>query len=394
MRVIQVLDAFYPAEVYGGVLVAEKIIERVNYTYPTSVISTDLKTLTPLMRLLEFPAHYFGASIKRARAYRFPKLLPIIAPRVLQLLFSEIGRNKKEEVIIHSHTYLSLSSFFSAIVRAVCPRVRFVHQPHYHPFPGGKKRGYWVRRLYDWTIGKYILHSADRIVVMSESEKSDLSKIFKNDSKIVIIPHGVRNFILDSKHKRFRRNYGLGEKDFIILCVSRVGNELLDFFIELMKNIKDGVKSLIVGGVWGKDISEEGLKRKIKVSGLEKRIIITGYLSEETLAHAYFCSDVFIKPTHYEAFGIAFLEAMSAGLPILSYRVGALPELIEEGVNGFLFEEGEIKKIAKKVNELSNNPGLIEKIARNNREKAKRYLWDNILDRYIEIYKELARQIS
>ena len=87
MKVIQVLDAFYPSEVYGGVLVAEKIIEKLKNRYPASTVTTDLSTIAPMKRLWELPPTYHNAPIRRAKAYRFPKLLPLISPKALNLLF-------------------------------------------------------------------------------------------------------------------------------------------------------------------------------------------------------------------------------------------------------------------------------------------------------------------
>lgn len=393
MNIIQVLDAFYPAEAYGGVLLAEKIIEKLNHRYSTSVVTTDLKTLAPVQRLLETPKQYYGATIRRARAYRLPKLLPIVSPKALILLFSEISKTK-EVIIIHSHTYLSINSLFAAFARIVCPRVRFVHQPHFHPFPGGTRRGYFARRFYDYTVGKLILRMADKIIIMSEAEKDNLLNIFKDYSKIILIPHGVRSSMYVPIKKKFRRRLGIQEKDFVILCVSRVGSEQVDFFIRLIRNVSKRMKTVIVGGVWGKNMTLEKLNKKIERAGLKGRIYITGYLSESLLIDVYYSSNIFIKPTHFEAFGIVFLEAMSAGLPILSHRVGSLPELIEEGVNGFLFEEDEIEQMSEKINELALNKNLRDKIAKNNREKAKKFLWDNILVRYIELYENLAKELT
>ena len=256
MKIIQVIDAFYPSEAYGGVLVAEKIVEKLENRHPASTVTTDLSTIAPMKRLWEFPSTYFSAPIRRARAYRFPKLLPLVSPKALMILFSEV-RRESGAVIIHSHTYLSLNSLFAASARIVIPRVRFVHQPHFHPFPGGSRLGYYARVFYDKMIGRFILSCADKIVLMSNAEKENLLKTFADKGKTVIIPHGVRNFIADNNWRDLRKRLSLERGDFIILCVSRVGIELVEFFIGLMKRLRKGFKVVIVGGIWGHNLTKE-----------------------------------------------------------------------------------------------------------------------------------------
>jgi glycosyltransferase involved in cell wall biosynthesis len=74
--------------------------------------------------------------------------------------------------------------------------------------------------------------------------------------------------------------------------------------------------------------------------------------------------------------------------------VGALPEIVEEGKNGFLFNEGDDETIAEKIEELKANKKLYREISNRNQKKAKQYGWDSILEQYIKIYEELAKEIE
>jgi len=270
-------------------------------------------------------------------------------------------------------------------------KCKVVLQPHFHPFHGGTTAGYLVRKIHDRTIGRFLVKKADSIIVMSNIEKNAMCALGADREKINCIPHGIEPSEISQKEiEKFKFKYGITDKDKVIICISRIGSEIVKFFEQLLYLLDKDFIILLVGGL------TENLTRNSRnliPDHLRKRLILTGFLPCETLNAVYLMGDYFVKPTHYEAFGIAFLEAMSVGLPILSYRVGALPELIEGGANGFLFEVGEVDKIAQKIKELSINKKLYNKISENNREKAKRYQWDKVLDRYMEIYENLAREL-
>ena len=68
-------------------------------------------------------------------------------------------------------------------------------------------------------------------------------------------------------------------------------------------------------------------------------VYMAGFLHGEELAGAYASSDVFVMPSCTETLGLVILEAMSSGLPVVGARAGGIPELIEEGVSGYLFDE-------------------------------------------------------
>jgi glycosyltransferase involved in cell wall biosynthesis len=102
---------------------------------------------------------------------------------------------------------------------------------------------------------------------------------------------------------------------------------------------------------------------------------------------AYMASaDVFVLPSLSEGFGIAALEAMAMGLPIIATKVGGLLEIIKDGENGFLVEPRNPVEIAEKCVLLLTNDDLRASISRNNREKAKDYSWEKVIERLEKVY--------
>jgi len=388
--VIQIVGLYYPAPMYGTAVVARKIAEKAYKNgFLSFVLTTDLFSYCPYKRLKLTPEKFNGVTIERANTLPFPKMYPYF-PIDIFLKLSKILNGSYG--IIHAHTYLDLSSFFVGFYKAIKKPCQFVLQPHFHPFPGGTLWGRLIRNIHDGTIGKSLVKMADSVIVMSDVEKHAMQKLGASVEDIIKLPHGIESLNVEKKRdKELKNKWKLNKNHRLIICVSRIDTAVVPFFINLLNLLDKKFVVVLIGGLTG------NLTYKIKnviPKYLKKRFILTGFLPREALDAVYLMGDVFVKPTHYEAFGIAYLEAMSAGLPILSYRVGALPELIKDDENGFLFEVGEIGKIAEKIKELCENKKLYQKISENNKNKAKKYLWNDVLDRYMKLYEELARQIS
>jgi glycosyltransferase involved in cell wall biosynthesis len=82
-------------------------------------------------------------------------------------------------------------------------------------------------------------------------------------------------------------------------------------------------------------------------------------------------SDIFVLPTYAEAMPMSVIEAMAAGLPVISTRVGGIPELIEDGVDGILFAPGDVGALAEKISFLLNNKDTRIKIGKKAKQKAR-----------------------
>ncbi|HEX8566449.1 MAG TPA: glycosyltransferase family 4 protein [Pyrinomonadaceae bacterium] len=82
-------------------------------------------------------------------------------------------------------------------------------------------------------------------------------------------------------------------------------------------------------------------------------------------------SDIFVLPTYAEAMPMSVIEAMAAGLPVISTRVGGIPELIEDGVDGILFAPGDVSALAEKISFLLNNKDTRIRIGKKAKQKAR-----------------------
>jgi N-acetyl-alpha-D-glucosaminyl L-malate synthase BshA len=104
-------------------------------------------------------------------------------------------------------------------------------------------------------------------------------------------------------------------------------------------------------------------------------------------------SDIFLLPSEDESFGLAALEAMSCGVPVVATNVGGLKELISHGVDGYLTGVGDPEALANYSLEILQDPELQEKLGRNAREKVLgTYIPDKIVPQYEDLYKEILKE--
>lgn len=118
-------------------------------------------------------------------------------------------------------------------------------------------------------------------------------------------------------------------------------------------------------------------------------VFMAGFLHGEELASAYASSDIFVMPSRTETLGLVILEAMSSGLPVVAARDGGIPELIEDGVSGYLFDN-ESQAIAA-IQQLLSSPAMREAIGLAARNQASQYGWKTATLQLLEHYRTACR---
>jgi glycosyltransferase involved in cell wall biosynthesis len=114
-----------------------------------------------------------------------------------------------------------------------------------------------------------------------------------------------------------------------------------------------------------------------------------GYLQGETLSQAYASGDVFVFPSALETFGLVLVEAMAAGLPVVSSRVGGAREVIEEGRTGYTFAVNDIDGMTEGVRRIAVSRERIAAMGRAARAFAETQTWPAMMDEVIDHYQRL-----
>ena len=119
-------------------------------------------------------------------------------------------------------------------------------------------------------------------------------------------------------------------------------------------------------------IRTEMVKRICREDGIEHCVRLLGPVSGQEKIDTFMKSDMFILPTYAENMPNTILEAMAAGLPVISTAVGAIPELIHQGENGFLIEPGDYQDLANRIEMLMENRELRTMMGAKSLEKVKK----------------------
>ena len=204
-------------------------------------------------------------------------------------------------------------------------------------------------------------------------------------SKIHLIPMGINlDEWGDSDGERFRRKYGLTGKRLLLFVGTKNYNKGAIHLLQAMNDIRKNVKDLVLVSL-GLSTKEWKKKKGILPEG---NLLDLGYVSEEEKRDAFDACDLFVMPSRYDSFGIVYLEAWRCGKPVIGARVGAIPEVIEEGKDGLLVEFGEVDQLASAIISLLNNPDLCREMGKAGRKKViDKFNWQKNIGKIEEVFK-------
>ena len=232
----------------------------------------------------------------------------------------------------------------------------------------------------------FAINKSDAVTAVSEDLKRDTYEHFDISRQIDVIP----NFINMKRYAYLAPN-GLKERfapngEPIMMHISNFRKvkrveDVVKVFSRVRQDIP--VKLIFIGdGPERYNVEQEcrhlGICSDIHFLGKTKSV-------ERFLVNA----DLFILPSETESFGLAALEAMAAGLPVISTNSGGLPEVNEHGYSGFLSDVGDVDSMTRHALELLNNPEMLARFKQQAKKQAAKFDLPNILPRYLELYKSL-----
>lgn len=250
----------------------------------------------------------------------------------------------------------------------------------------GRGFGVYFPWLFKNQISKLVLGNANAVIALTEDMKGKMERICNRD--VCVIPNGIdlEGFQDLPTKEVARESLGLDNNDRIVLLVANLrpvkGVRYLIEAINIVRSTETKVRLLLMGD--GEE--RQNLEAVVKSLNLEDCVSFTGKVPNEKVSEYMAASDVFVLPSLSEGFPMVILEAMASGLPIVATKVGGLPEIIEDGENGFLVQPKNPQQIAERVLLFLNNSELAEQISKNNQQKAKEYSWENIAQRLEDIY--------
>jgi glycosyltransferase involved in cell wall biosynthesis len=229
------------------------------------------------------------------------------------------------------------------------------------------------------------LKNMDHIIALSEFDVKALLSYGLSKDKITVIPNGV-----DTNKFIKRRKYVDDNSNLKILCVARFDlNKKYESIVYVMNQLKkDGlnVEAYFVGQI-SDDNYYNFLLGLINKYDLNEDIKLGIAIDDPELIDCYLSCDLFILPSSMETFPLVILEAMHAGLPIISTYVGGIPCIIKNGENGFLVDPNKPEQLYLRCKQLLLDDELRVRIGKHNKRIAKNYNWNEIAKKTYDLYR-------
>lgn len=305
--------------------------------------------------------------------------------------YEEIKRLQQEEQydIVHVHT--PVASFVTRLALKNDKKLKIVYTCHgFHFYKGGSL----INWMIFYPLEKMAATWTDSLVTINTEDYKVAKKFKLRNNGQVSKMHGVgiekEKYVIENFDKsKYRKKLGLDENDFVILVLAELNkNKNHIQLIKAMNLLKDkypNIKAVFAGT----GPLEEEIKNQIKENGLEDKISLLGWRND--VKELINLSDLVGLFSKREGLGKCLLEAMICGKCVISTNTRGPRELIEQDINGFMFEIGDIETTARSIEKIYLDNKLRHEFEERVVYTANKYLLDNVLNQLSDVYKEACQ---
>ena len=236
------------------------------------------------------------------------------------------------------------------------------------------------------TAVTFSINKSDIVTSVSQSLKDETMKLFNIRKDIKVIPNFIEsNKNLNDPHIECYRSAIANSNERIVTHISNFRKvkripDIIRIFYIIQQNIP--VKLMMVGDGPEKAVAETLCEEL----GISEKVIFFGNSNEIDRILSY--TDLFLLPSETESFGLAALEAMACGVPVISSNAGGLSEVNYDGISGYLSEVGNVDEMAQNALKILKDDQTLNIFKNNALETAKKFDIKNILPLYEAIYAE------
>lgn len=241
----------------------------------------------------------------------------------------------------------------------------------------------WMHNSYKVYFEDYFLHykgklissmnNANKVVALTEEDKNGFGSFSKNVIKISN-PITLEN----NQHFSILKN-----KTISITCRYAIEHKGLDYLVQIAKLIPDDWKIAVAGSGSPEEVKE--FEALISKAGVTDKFILRGALSGDDLLKHYQESSIYVMTSRWEGLPLVLTEAMSFGLPIISFENSGANEVLENGKYGILVEQGNVEEFSRQLNRMIESKELREEYSKKSLERVKDFSIEKIIKQWEEI---------
>jgi len=381
----------YPPMVSGAAIVVKRLADEfVELGHPVMVISASVEG--PAINTKRGNFHQV-----QLRSFHNPfrigqKLSVFSVGRVLPFL------SKFKPKVLHVHDPLSLGILGVRLAKRLdIPIILTLHQlpwfiRNYLPkIP-------WLQRKAEtglWLYGDWLLHHYDRIVVPSETILEKLRA--RIDCDAVVISNGIdlQRFSpisrVPDERSTLCQKYDIDPSIPVILHVGRLdADKCIENVLYAAQRAMQEVDAQLVMIGDGCCLGE--MKERSEYLGIRSRCIFPGFVENTgDLPGLYRLATVFVTASELESQGLVLLEAMASGLPIVAVHASAIPELVQDSMNGYLAQPGDIMQMGDFLVALLTSPGSARAMGQVGRKLVQDHMIEDSLRKHERLYETVTR---
>ncbi len=237
----------------------------------------------------------------------------------------------------------------------------------------------------------FSINKSDAVTSVSQSLKEDTMRLFEITNTIQVVP----NFIDFEHHKgpftECQRDMMADKSEKIITHISNFRpvkriEDIINIFYNIQKEIP--AKLMMVGDGPEKEPAELLCKKL----GIEDKVVFFGKSHEIDQILCF--SDLFLLPSETESFGLAALEAMACGVPVISSNTGGIPEVNKQGISGLLSNVGDVDEMSTNALKILKDKNLLKTYKTNAKAESLKFDIRKIVPLYEDIYKSVLTKVS
>jgi glycosyltransferase involved in cell wall biosynthesis len=342
---------------------------------------------------MSFVAEGLGVRIERL-AELSREISPLRDLRAVLRLARLIRRERPQ--ILHTHTAKAGAVGRLAALAAGDARPPII----VHTFHGHVLRGYFdPLRAYGFRLlERWLATKSTKLIAVSPQVRDDLVSLgVAPAEKFVVIRLGIelqqRVALSDNERAETRRVMGVPQDAFVVGWIGRMtGVKNTGEVLAALRLLHDrGVDAYLCMVGDGPDRAR--LERRAHELGVVKRCLFLGY--QEEVARFYAAFDAMILPSVNEGTPVSAMESLAAGRPVVATRVGGVPDVIDDGEDGFLVAPGSTAGLADRLAQLARDPELRERMGDYGQARVgERYAVARLVDDVDALYRELLARAT
>lgn len=290
--------------------------------------------------------------------------------------------------LVHTANISLDSAVYAAYRLAQRKLIPFVITPFLHL---GEPDDAHVRRYYTMPHQLLMLRQAAAVIVMTEREGKALADLGVVRERIHRIGAGVDpKTLAGGEAKRFREEFQIQGP-----IVAYIGTAAYDkgttHLVEAMKLVWATTDATLV--LAGSQMSAFETYLQGQPESVKRRVRHLGFIETQTKLDLLAACDVFVMPSRTDSFGIVYLEAWLYDKPVIGANAGGVPEVIDDGENGFLVKFGDVGEIAARITQLVTDRALANRLGVNGHNKVLESMtWEQQYVQVRALYENLVRE--